>query len=248
MTTREEIVRLAYTPGQIKDKTDLIYRLMLDRSPTVREGNFTHITPEDVEYMFNLYDYYFFNGFFKQNLHERIFFRTTQMIDAAGKTLTHFRSKTYIISLSAALLLQTFSDIKREIVVNGLVCHDRLEAAQRVMEHEITHIIEHELFNTGSDCFRHRYRRLVKKLFGHTGVTHQLVTPRERAGVIYRLKEGDEVTFMYRDRVFRGTIFRIEADEAAVLVPDPSGILLDAQRRRCSRYQVALENLKRPFV
>ncbi len=248
MITREDIVRLIYTPEQIKEKTTRIYQEVLAASKIMDHGNFSTMALEDLTRMFQLYDHYFFDGFFDRNMPGKIFFQLSSgMTAAAGKTTCQRRTRTYTITLSTALLLQTFSDIRREVVVNGIVCRDRLQAAQRILEHEITHLLERELFNTGSDCFGPRYRRLVKKLFGHSDVTHQLVTPLERAEKKFHIKEGDEVVFEYQGQMIRGTIFRI-GTEAVILVPDPGGIYLDFHRRRCSRYHVPVECLMRTFV
>jgi hypothetical protein len=48
----------------------------------------------------------------------------------------------YEIAVSTLLLFQTFREPGRPVVVGGLVCRDRLDALQRIMEHELLHLAE----------------------------------------------------------------------------------------------------------
>ena len=48
----------------------------------------------------------------------------------------------YEIAISSPLMFQTFHDVQRPVRVNGLLCRDRVEALQRVFEHELIHLLE----------------------------------------------------------------------------------------------------------
>lgn len=58
--------------------------------------------------------------------------------DGSGKVVR----TEYEITVATTLLFQTFQEDHRPVVMSGIECRDRLAALQRVMEHEMTHIIE----------------------------------------------------------------------------------------------------------
>jgi len=102
------------------------------------------------------------------------------MTKAAGKTYHHLKTNNITISLSLPLLFQTFQEIQRTIMINGISCHNRLDATMRIFEHELIHMIEFFFFEKSS-CNKPRFKQLAHNIFGHTGVTHQLITQREIA-------------------------------------------------------------------
>ena len=53
-----------------------------------------------------------------------------------------FAKVEYEITISATLLFNTFQDVDRPVTVGGLVCRDRVEAFQRIFEHELLHLAE----------------------------------------------------------------------------------------------------------
>ena len=131
-------------------------------------------------------------GFFKAQLRATLgrtpvrFRLSRRMTTSAGQTArsrpTNRRGRRwYEISVSTTLLFQCFAgDDHRPITVTGLLCHDRLEALQRVMEHELIHLTERLLWTTSS-CAARRFQSMAWRLFRHTTHTHALITPRERA-------------------------------------------------------------------
>lgn len=135
-----DATNLKYTPQEIEQKTQKIYHQVLEESKRFDQANFTRIATEDLKHLFELYDLHFLNRFFGNGYKEKLFFRLSQrMTRAAGKATYMKRSRVYIISLSIPLIFQSFRDIKREGVVNGIVCHDRLQATMRVLaEHTIS--------------------------------------------------------------------------------------------------------------
>ena len=74
-----------------------------------------------------------------------------------------------------AVLFQTFQGEERSVTAAGLPCADRLEALQRIVEHEMVHLLELLVWRESS-CNRERFQRLAGSLFAHSGVRHELVT------------------------------------------------------------------------
>ena len=128
------------------------------------------------------------------------------------------------------------------MTVNGIVCHDRLEATMRVLEHEIIHLIELIVFGSSSHS-RPRFKRLSRNIFGHTDVTHQLVTQTEIAKKKFNLRVGDKVVFEFEGKQYRGIISRI-TKRATVMVENPHGAYVDAQGTHYTKYLVPLRFLK----
>ena len=240
----KHLADLKYTSREIKKKSKKIYRQILAESENFDCGNFKAIGTDDLVSLFELYDLYFFNRFFHRNYRKRISFRLSRrMTRAAGGIAYTKHDGTYTISLSTTLVSQTFHDVKREVTVNGIVCHDRLEATMRVLEHEIIHLLEWTLFGETS-CSKPRFRSLSRNIFGHTDVTHQLVTQAERAHKRFNLRVGDEAVFEHDGKTYHGVISRI-TKRATVMVRDSDGHFMDSQENRYSKYYVPIQHLNR---
>ena len=108
----------------------------------------------------------------------------------------------YEIAISTTLLSQTFGDVQRPVRVNGLLCRDRVEALQRIFEHELLHLLE-MLIWTKSSCSAPRYKALAWSYFGHTETKHDLITQHERASHHFGIRVGDRVAFRVRGRASR---------------------------------------------
>jgi len=239
---QSELIDLEYTPVQIEIKTKTIYAKMLIHS-SMDSGNFTRIWRGDLERLFELYDRYFFDGFFTENFRDRLSFKISQrMTESGGMTKYYHREGKYDISLAGNLFFQTFEDVQREIKVNGIICNDRLEAAMRILEHEIIHLIEFILFGK-SGCSRKSFRHMSRRIFGHRGITHQLVTQTERARKKFNLGVGSRVSFELGGERYTGTIHRI-TKRATVFVRDKKGDYFDKQGRRYTKYYVPLDQLE----
>lgn len=219
-----------HEPSEITAKTRGIYKLVLDESPTLDKGNFTQIHPDDVERMFDAYDQSFFQGECRHAIGSTpLQFRLSKrMTQAGGKTgrreLRRWGAvvrREYEIAISTTLLFQTFEDESRPITVTGLLCRDRLEALQRVLEHEMVHLIEMLLWRDSS-CAASRFQTIAHSHFGHVEHTHQLITPRERALTKFGIRAGDRVTFRVDGQSFDGVVNRITR-RATVLVEDSAG-------------------------
>jgi hypothetical protein len=127
----------------------------------------------------------------------------------------------YEIVLSTTLLFQSFKDVDRTIRVNGIVCKDRLEAAQRVFEHEMLHLIE-MLIWTRSSCDASNFKSLAWNYFAHSETRHGLITQQERARARFDLRVGDNVTFLFDGVRHVGVVNRITR-RATILVESPAG-------------------------
>src|SRR3989442_8731025 len=187
----KQIAALRYRPREVLRKTRAIYRATLRESRHIRASNFTAIAAEDVERLYRLYDETFFNGLFQRLLSQDgeggLTFRvSSRMSSAGGKTIRAERRvpakegvKTvfaYELAVSARLLFQTFQGEERAVIAAGLPCADRLEALQRIVEHEMVHLLELLVWR-GASCDRARVPRLGRNPFAPPPVRHQPGTP-----------------------------------------------------------------------
>jgi hypothetical protein len=177
--------------------------------------------------LFECYDAVFCEGKIRESLGTTpLTFTLSQRMTRTGGTTTRTRrpgkSHRYEIRISVPVLYSCFlQDDHRTVTVGGRVCRSRLEALQRVMEHELVHLLEWMLWNSSS-CSRGRYQSIVLRLFGHTESKHQLITPVERVAACYGIRPGDRVRFRFENTDFTGVVNRITR-RATVLVEDPDG-------------------------
>jgi hypothetical protein len=134
---------------RISALTSEIHAQVLNESKHLDEPNFTWIHPDDLELLFAEYDRRFFDGQIKQSLGPLPidFTLSKRMTSSGGKTARYVNRRTgqrwFEIGVSTAILFGCFrEDDHRPIVASGIICRDRLDALQRVMEHEIVHLIE----------------------------------------------------------------------------------------------------------
>jgi hypothetical protein len=217
-------------------KNRAIYEAMLVRSVHVREANFDALGPNDLELLFGLYDSEFFGGALARMLAEDgvsgVSFRpSNRLTRAAGKTMYTRRKTTpgkglvshprYEIAVSTFLLFENFRPEHRAVSIGGLPCRDRLEALQRIFEHELLHLSEFLAWDQSS-CTAPNFHALSQRIFGHAGTTHELVTPREVAERVYDFRIGDRVSFVHEGIRRVGRVNRI-TKRVTVLVEDHSG-------------------------
>ena len=229
------INKMNFSESQVRSKTGKIGKELIKKSGSIDNGAFKQISTSDLKILFELYDTEFFENQIAKLLADRkipLGFRLSKrMTSAAGKTSAKLirnpgkKNSPSIIEfelvISTNLLFSTFVNVKRRIEVNGIVCHNRLEALLRIFEHELIHLVEMLLFQTSS-CSKNRFKWITGRLFAHRGVTHKLVTRREQARVTYNLNTGEQVKFKFKDLWLEGTINRI-SKRATVLVSDPEG-------------------------
>jgi len=146
------------------------------------------------------------------------------MTSSGGKT-TRYRARngevSYEIAVASSILFDGFGPADRRITVCGLECEDRLQALQRIVEHELVHLGEQLCWET-SDCARARFQDIAGRLFGHRAHTHSLITRKERAAES-GIRPGSRVTFTFGGKRLTGLVNRI-TKRATVLVEDPAGM------------------------
>jgi hypothetical protein len=229
---------------EVASKTGRIYRRALEAAPHFQSPNFEAIAPADLRRLFELYDQEFFGGLLEAMLREDhaypMGFRlSARMSNAGGKTIrTRARipgsKAVYEIAISTLLLFQTFENIDRPVEVVGLICRDRLEALQRIFEHELLHLAEF-LATEVSSCKGPLFQTLARSIFGHQAVVHNLVTPREIAATQHAIRIGDRVAFDFEGITRFGRVNRITR-RASILVADPEGPLFSDGRRYLTFY------------
>jgi hypothetical protein len=233
--TARRLVAMHYTQPDVAARTRVIYDTMLRHSPRIITGNFTCIAPTDLALLFELYDERFFAGGVRQLVQASgapLLFALSQRLTRSAGLTKRFAARAqkgappppasrYEITLSTALLFQTFRDVERTIRVNGVVCNDRLEALQHVFEHEVLHLIEMLIWGRSS-CDAGNFKTLAWNWFTHTETRHDLVTQHERARSKFDVKVGDRVAFTFEGERQVGVVNRITR-RATVLVECSTG-------------------------
>ena len=222
--------------------------LLLSRS--MDGPNFSRVGRDDLVRMIRMYDERFFAGkILPAAMAEGLSFGiSSRMTRVAGKLVTTYPTGDYDgkrqfeMVLSSTLLFQTFEDEGQAVEVTGCACRDRLEAMQRVAEHELVHLIEMLIWNDGS-CSQHRFQSIANRYFGHTDYRHELITQRERALMRFNIRVGDFVRFDHDGKSLKGRVNRITR-RATVLVPSDDGEMF-SDGHYYQRFFVPLEKLRK---
>lgn len=198
---------------------------LLARSACVREDDFRAIHPGDLKFLFDSYDECFFSKRCAQTLDgSKLHFRLSPRMTRAGGKTTRFTSRTgehrYEIAIASSMLFDGFSKEDRRVTVCGIECVTRLEALQRIFEHEVVHLIELLCWDR-SDCSAARFQDIAARFFQHRAHTHNLITRRERAAES-GIRVGSRVTFNFEGQRLTGRVNRV-TKRATVLVEDPEG-------------------------
>jgi hypothetical protein len=248
---------LLYSAGEVESRVRRIYEAILAQSPQIREGNFRLIGTDDLERLFGWYDREFFRGrlgemVLEDEAHPIAFRLSRRLVSAAGQTVRQVRRVQrngkpavrvdYEITISATLLFNTFQNVERTVTVGGLVCRDRLEALQRIFEHELLHLAEFLGWGR-SNCRADNFHALSRRIFAHEGAFHDLITPREQAKAAFNIHVGDHVSFELDGVQRTGRVNRITR-RATVLVEDPRGVLYSDGKRYVTFY-VPLPHLRK---
>lgn len=238
---------LTSDPGEarIRSRTHDIGRHLLHTSPHVCEPNFTRIHPDDLSFLFSAYDERFLDGLCGKVLGPAgVFFRLSSRMTRAGGKTTLLRGPDGVarfeIAVATSILFDGFADGDPEVSVGGLACRHRLDALQRLFEHELVHLAEWLCWDE-SHCGRKRFQDIASRLFLHRAHTHQLITRPERAAAM-GISVGTRVTFHYRGKRLQGRVNRV-TKRATVLVEDPEGPRW-SDGRRYVRYYVPLGGLR----
>jgi hypothetical protein len=251
------LLALHHSADEAARRNRHIYESMLARSKHVTTGNFVAIGRIDLQLLFDLYDAEFFDGLLGRMLsddgaHEVVMRTSSRMTRSAGQTvMLRRRVRTsagvidqpeYEIAVSTFLLFQNFREATRPVTVGGLACRDRLEALQRTFEHELLHLAEFLAWGRSS-CSAANFHMLSRRIFGHEGVTHDLVTPREVAAEAFQIRVGDLVSFEHEGSRRVGRVNRI-TKRVTVLVEDAGGLPY-SDGRRYATYYVPLPFLRK---
>ena len=215
-------------------------------------SNFTRIGSNDLVRMFDLYDNLLLNGLVRSTVESQgsklEFALSRRLTRSGGQTKRTRPSKSkafaaarYEIAVSVPVLFATFSEVDRPIRACGRLCYNRLEALQRIMEHEMLHLAEMLCWDR-SNCSAKRFKGLALNVFGHTESHHQMITPQERAIVHFGVKPGARVMFDWEGRRLFGVVNSIRR-RVTVLVPSPNGIPY-SDGHRYEKFYVPVERLK----
>lgn len=217
---------------------------VLRKSVAMKHPNFQAVQSSDLRRMVELYDAAFFDGGCLELARRGgIEFRwSRRMTSAGGKTTRwllpsrdgHDGGSRYEITLSAALLFQSFQKEGEQVRVCGKLCTTRLEAMQRVVEHELVHLLE-MLVWIDSNCAAKRFQSITSSIFGHTEHRHELTTQHERAIEHFQIRIGTRVSFVMESKRLHGVVHRITR-RATILVEDPRGTLYTDGKRYCKYY------------
>jgi hypothetical protein len=86
---------------------------------------------------------------------------------------------SYKPAIAISMLPDGFGETDRRVTVCGLECKDRLEALQRIFEHEMVRLAE-QLCWGSSHCAAARFQDIAERSFLHRAYAHDLITRRER--------------------------------------------------------------------
>ncbi len=238
----------------IEQQRERIAVRILRESAGLRDANFQTISTSDLFELYVHYDELFFDGeinkFFERQDHQ-LKFRLSSRMTSTGGTTTYMRTRSPVkknqinrnfeIAISTTLLFNTPFD-SAVIKVGGVKTFHRLDALQRIFEHELVHLIEMLLWDDSS-CARQRFKSIVRRYFGHLESNHQLLTPSETAQAVYGIVTGDRVSFQHQGKQMRGFVNGITR-RATVLVPSRQGEVY-ADNRRYRRFYVPVDRLKK---
>ncbi|GIX00138.1 MAG: hypothetical protein KatS3mg111_3470 [Pirellulaceae bacterium] len=109
-----------------------------------------------------------------------------------------------------------------------------MEVLQRVMEHEIVHLVELLVWGE-SRSGAERSGSIAERFFGHTDHRHQLLPRAERVLDAQGIRPGDWVAFEHHGREHVGRVNRLTR-RVTVLVEDPQGRRYSDGRRYAKFY------------
>ena len=245
---REIVETMPFDADAVRVRLQEIHRDVLETSVTLDAPNFTRLHTSDLEALFAYYDQRCFEGQVSAALGDTpLTFRLSNRMTRAGGQTAHYRRRDgsmqrYEIAASTTILFGCFHDNDhREITASGIRCQNRLEALQRVMEHEMAHLVELILWDQSS-CSKSRFHSITLRFFGHTENRHQMITPRERAREQFGIRPGVAVCFDFEGVEHCGFVNRV-TKRATVLVEDSQGVRY-SDGKRYKKYYVPVPQLR----
>lgn len=229
-----------------------VFDHVLSNSHCIERPDFQTVSPADLGLLFQATDELFFEGLVgkicEKVAAKPLAFRLSTRMTSTGGMTTMQRSKAasnrqfeFEIAVATTPLFETFRTADAASV-GGVKCDNRLQALQRIMEHEMVHLIE-LLLTDDSNCSAKPFKRIVSNFFGHTQSNHQLLTPSETARNRFGISPGDRVRFKCGQKTLSGTLHRV-TKRATVLVRDSNGVPYD-DGCKYSKYYVPLKMLRR---
>ena len=229
-----------------------VYDHVLKNSSSFSTPDFRTISPADLGLLFQVTDEIFFDGLVgkvcEQVAARPLSFRlSTRMTSTGGMTTMQRPARSlsrlfeFEIAIATTPLFESFKGSDKASV-GGVNCENRLQALQRIMEHEMVHLIE-LLLTKDSNCSAKPFKRIVRNFFGHTQSNHRLMTPSDIAKTRLGISPGDRVCFKRNGKTISGILQRV-TKRATVLVPDNRGTAYD-DGHLYSKYYVPLTLLQR---
>ncbi len=230
---------------RIRALAEAVGEELLAGSRHLRGRDFERIHADDLAELLAIYDRRFLGGAIRRLLGgESLSFRLSRRMSSAGGSTSWQRAPaggmSYQITVSTAILFEGFGPDDREATASGLPCPHRLDALQRIMEHEITHLLE-ALCSGKSSCRARPFQDFASGVFGHRTHTHNLITRKERAA-LEGFAPGARVSFDFAGAKLAGRVNRI-TKRATVLVEDATGQRY-SDGRRYAKYYVPITALK----
>jgi len=193
-----------------------VRRALLEGPGALEGPNRMILTPVLLERIADLYDRFAFDGALSEALAARsdrpLAFRVSTRLLRAGGTARRTRAEggraDYVVSISVPLLRSIPAPDGGKPSVVGLPCADRLAALQRLLEHELLHVVEW-LVSDHSNCRERRFHTLARNTFGHTESGHRLPSPRMVAYERHGIDVGDVVSLAIEDERYEGVVTRI---------------------------------------
>jgi hypothetical protein len=221
----EAVLSFNLPEESVRERLRQIHEDVLAQSRHLRQPNFTAIHPRDLEFLFEAYDQRFLTGHARRALEGRsLAFRLAPRLTRAGGKTTRFATRagevSYEIAIAISMLFDAFGKNDRSISICGVECPDRLQALQRIFEHEFVHLLEQLCWHS-SKCAAARFQDIAQRFFQHRTHTHELITRRERAAHS-GIRPGAMVSFICEGRRLTGRVNRI-TKRVTVLVPDAEG-------------------------
>lgn len=242
------MINIKYDLNTINKKRERIKTKLYEQSQNIKAVDFIKIADNDLYILYNLYDEFFLESWFKNNFRGKINFKMSRQLSrAAGNTKTKKNIGSlkpedieFEIKLSVNHLAN-FDKIDRSKSVGGIEVKNKLDSLLLVFEHELCHVIEF-LFYKKSDCNKQNFRNIIFNLFGQIETTHKLVSAREANYKEYGLLPGDKVTFNYDGVEFNGIITKINK-RATVMSPSLYGKYVDKTGQHYTKYYIPLSCL-----
>ena len=241
--TRDQLAR-----AELKYRQHSIFEFMLRNSDSIRTPNFRQLASQDLGLLFQVTDELFFDGHLGracESLARPLSFRLSKRMTTSGgmttMTKTVNQRKDFEIAIATTPLFQSFRN-PEVIQVGGVRCANRLQALQRIMEHEMIHLAEMLIWDD-SNCGAARFKNISNRFFAHTESNHQLLTPRDVAKKNFQIHVGDRVSFRRDGKTLCGFVNRI-TKRATILVSDQNGTLY-TDGQKYTKFYVPLRCLKR---